>query len=244
MMEHQGSVMFRSAFVALLLGGGAACKRPLTPEEDRARALEIVRTRASADELNGCPADVVPARKATKTGDFNIYCDKRHSWCAEQCFGSDVMACYSLALAIQKDKVAGEWEEPLFYRACALGDMSGCTNRAAGFEVQHPSDEKALHCAARTYENTCVHGDPWGCTIHGIHLMEGKLMKQDLKKARTVLGRSCKYGSEDPACQTARNVLSQLDAYEKEHGETPSPARAEPPGRGEALDLPGQRLSH
>ena len=200
----------------MLLLGGAACQRALTPEEDRAKALDIVRTRASTAEREGCPADVVPERRR-ESEPFETYCDNRLSWCAEQCFeSSDVTACYGLATVFQHDKSTDAWAEPLFYRACAMGSVSGCTNRAAGLEVLRPNDEKVPACAARTYEKTCAHGDPWGCSIYGLNLMKGKLMARDLKKAREVLGRSCKHGPEDPACQAAQNLLSQLDAYEKD----------------------------
>jgi len=202
----------------LFLLGGAACQRALTPEEERARTLELVKTRTSPTEREGCPADVVPER-AQELKPFSKYCEKGLSWCAEQCFGSDATACYSLALVLQGDKSTEELAEPLFYRACALGVISGCTNRASGMQMVSRDDDKVLACTARTYEKTCAQDDPWGCSIHGLNLIQGKLMARDLKKAREVLGRSCKYGPGDPACQAARNLLSQLDAYEKEQGQ-------------------------
>ncbi|RKH33412.1 hypothetical protein D7Y13_06010 [Corallococcus praedator] len=214
--------MLRVVSLALLLLGGAACQRALTPEEDRARALDIVRARASVAEREGCPAEVVPERQA-KSGDFSTYCDKRLSWCAHQCFESDVTACYGLAIVLQEDKRTAEWAEPLFYRSCALGLMSGCTNRAAGLQVLPQPDDTVLACTARTYEKTCSRGDPWGCSMHGLDLVQGKSLARDLKKARNVLGRSCKFGPEDPACQAARKLLSQLDAYEKQQGQQPDP---------------------
>jgi hypothetical protein len=212
--------MFRVVPFALLLLGGVACRRPLTPEEDRAQALDIVRSRVSVVEREGCPADVVPDRPAEKK-DFTTYCDKRFSWCAEACFDSDVTACYSLALVLQGDKQTRDWAEPLFYRSCALGDMSGCTNRAAGLQVEKEGADWRLKCVALTYERTCARGDPWGCAMHGLELVQGKSVPRDLKKAREVLGRACTLGDDDPACKAAKGLVSQIDAYELDQAQAP-----------------------
>ncbi|NBD13434.1 SEL1-like repeat protein [Corallococcus silvisoli] len=214
--------MFRWVSLTAMLVLVGACQRPLTPEEDRAHAVDFVRTRASVAEREGCPADVVSARQA-KLKDFTTYCDARLSKCARQCFESDATACYALALALQNDAATAKWAEPLFYRSCALGVSSGCSNRAAGLQVEQESDDKVLSCAARTFEKTCAQGDPWGCSIHGLNLVQGKLMPRDMKKARDVLGRSCKYGLEDPACQAARSLLAQIDTLELEQVREPLP---------------------
>ncbi|CAM4447704.1 MULTISPECIES: hypothetical protein [Myxococcus] len=214
--------MLRVMILIPLLLVGAACQRPLTPEEDRAQALEIVRSRASVAEREGCPAEAIPERQA-QLENFFIYCDARLSWCAKQCFKSDATACYALAVIFQNDDATDQLAEPLFYRSCTQGVISGCSNRAAGLQIQQQTDDTAMTCAVRTFEKTCALRDPWGCAMHGFNLVQGTHTPRDLKKAREVLGQSCRDGEDDPACQAARGLQSQLDAFDLEQATEPRP---------------------
>ena len=208
----------------------AACDRPVKPEVDAARAREIVQTRVSATEREGCPAEVIPER-ASELELFRLaeYCDKRLAWCAEQCFASDGAACYSLARYFGRDMRSAALVAPLQYRACAHGLMWNCTRRANDMtvslqrsgdavNVQFSDNAKLNACAARTYEKTCALGDAWGCALHANNLFLGLEVKRDWKKAREAATRACSFTSGVDACESAKGVLARLDAEEKAQG--------------------------
>ncbi|AGC43418.1 hypothetical protein MYSTI_02089 [Myxococcus stipitatus DSM 14675] len=219
-------------FVLGLLGGGVACKAPLTPEEDRGRAVEWVRTHSSEPVREECPADRVP-EKETKLGDFKTHCDGRLAWCARQCSdGDDATACYSLAYGFMVKDTHVALMEPLYRRSCVLGAMRGCTLWAGALAYLHGSSDEEKVCLARTYEKTCARGEPMGCAVHGFDLMIGRHAPPDLKKAREVLERVCKATSaDDPACESARDSLAALTSLERNPGTTtPPPATRPRPG--------------
>jgi hypothetical protein len=206
----------------LLLGAG--CKtasasgqapQPSSPEEDAARALMVVQSRATDAEREGCPADAF-APAARETGDaFLTYCDGRRTWCAEQCFGADATACYGLALALQQAEHP-QAAETLFARACTLGVTSGCTNRAAGMLAREPERAAANACAARTFAQACEREDAWGCTMHAGDLLERPDARQHADRIRKALDGGCRYGVEDPACQAAGQLRKALERLETE----------------------------
>ncbi len=201
-------------FVLLALLGSlglTACERPLSPEEDRQQALALVHARASPAEKDGCPADVMPAREHDVEA-LEEHCEKRLTWCAKRCFSDDPAACFSLALVTQRDELDDAAAELLFYRACALGVSSGCTNRAAGMMAYAGEQkDKIAACTARTFQKSCERLDPWGCTMHAANLINGSHVERDLAKAREALERSCRFGPEDPACQYAQGLKAQLE---------------------------------
>ncbi|WP_342380017.1 hypothetical protein NVS55_10665 [Myxococcus stipitatus] len=201
----------RRMFVLAMLGGVVACKAPLTPEEDRARAAEWVRTHLSEPVPEECPADKVP-EKETKLGDFKTHCDARLAWCTRQCSESDdATACYALAHVFMEENTHVALMEPLYRRACVLGAMRGCTFWAGALAFLRGSSDEEKVCLARTYEKTCARGEPRGCLVHGSNLMMGKHAPPDLKKAREVLERVCKASPmDDAACEFARDSLAEL----------------------------------
>ena len=153
--------------------------------------------------LETCPADVLPQRIA----DFENFADRcaeTPDACATRCSEADATACYSLALAVQEVD-SGPVSERLFLRACELGVVSGCTNRAAGMI------EEDFQCSLATFEFTCEQSDPWGCTMLGLFLATGRGVAQDVERARAVLAKSCPYGDEDEACSYAKQILKTLD---------------------------------
>lgn len=103
------------------------------------------------------------------------------------------------------------YSEALFLRACKLGIVSGCTNRAAAMINLKADDEKAVKCAVDTFEKTCEQDDPWGCTMFAYALVAGQGGRpKDLDKALQVLSKSCKYGIGDDACQAANKLAEEI----------------------------------
>jgi hypothetical protein len=176
------------------------------------QALALVRSRASAAEKSGCPADAF-AREERDTEALHEYCQGKAAWCAERCFATDATACYSLALVLQ-DAKHEDASEPLFYRACTQGVTSGCTNRAARMLVLAEDDPSTAACAARTFERACDRSDPWACTMHAHDLLRAPNAEQKLGRIREALARGCRYGEKDPACQAAQKVRKLLEALE------------------------------
>ena len=101
------------------------------------------------------------------------------------------------------------YSEALFLKACSLGSVSACTNRAAG--IQKIEGDKGLDCALRTYEKACELEDPWACTMLGFHLADGKGVEKDLQGALQVIQKSCLYGDQDPACRNALILKKQIE---------------------------------
>jgi hypothetical protein len=93
--------------------------------------------------------------------------------------------------------------EALFLRACTLGIVSGCTNRAAGMD-------RPDACAIRTFQVGCDRDDPWACTMIGFHLIRGIGIAQDRERARQALAKSCRFGEDDPACEYAKRLLNEI----------------------------------
>ena len=157
-----------------------------------------------------CPADVMPATEAPFRS-LEKLCEGDLSACLDRCQGRDASACYWAALRVQglrRDEAASE---ALFLRACSLGVVSGCTNRAAGMTKDGTEGEAVTRCAVRTFERTCHANDPWGCTMFGFHLIKGLGIDRDPDRAARVLRLACaRFGEEDPACARAQELLEQL----------------------------------
>lgn len=155
---------------------------------------------------DACPADVMSER------DVNVAylgdrCIGALSMCIARCRREDANACYALALAVQSLK-RDALSEALFLRACKLGVVSGCTNRAAGMMNQDQA------CSIRSFEKTCNLDDPWGCTMFGYYLVRGDGIVKDHQRARAVLSKSCRFGDEDEACRWAKGILKEVDENE------------------------------
>src|SRR5262249_32146117 len=95
--------------------------------------------------------------------------------------------------------------EALFLKACTLGVVSGCTNRAAN--MHRPIGDA---CAVRTFQSACDRNDPWACTMIGFHLIRGIGIAKDRERARQALAKSCRYGEDDPACEYAKRLLKEI----------------------------------
>ncbi len=168
-----------------------------------AQSLDRERPAWLYKELEACPADH-PGFKTVNKGYSEGFCIDNEDKCLKDCKQSDAIACYSLALGIQRrDEQMSDLYEALFARACRLGHASGCTNRGAGLSHRDPSDPDAAVCYIALYKAACLSDDPWGCTMLGLKLFEGEHIEQDYDEAIKVMSKSCKFGEDDPACSAA-----------------------------------------
>jgi hypothetical protein len=111
-----------------------------------------------ADE---CPADVMPWFEEDVHYPAGR-CKPDLQPCVDRCESSDANACYALAVAVQALETDDPISEALFLRACRLGIVSGCTNRAAGMTYLDPENPKSVPCAARTFRKHA------GATMPGV----------------------------------------------------------------------------
>jgi len=153
--------------------------------------------------LDKCPADVMPAHESSL--DYSMEaCAAAPEQCLRRCQAGNSNDCYAAALVLQEIRHT-PISEALFLRACALGVMSGCTNRAAGMD--RPEGDA---CAIRTFQKGCDRDDPWACTMIGFHLIRGTGIAKDRERARRALSKSCRFGDDDPACEYAKRLLSEI----------------------------------
>ena len=157
--------------------------------------------------MDKCPADIYRNSKVIYKN-HKRYCSENIDACMNSCENGDANYCSSLALHLQSYGFGNPHSEILFSKSCELGLASACTNRASGL-IKH-SGEEYSECAVKTYELTCSSNDAWGCTMYGAFLAQGKGVKKDLNKALSVLEGGCINGVEDPACQNAKNMISQI----------------------------------
>ncbi len=158
-----------------------------------------------------CPFEIFPKAEDEKFYPFDA-CAKYADVCLDKCQNNDGAACYSLAVSVQLKKGAyQDISEFLFLRACKLGVISGCTNRAAGILSRGETDEKSAACAINTFEKTCEKNDSWGCTMFGFMLHRGMSRPKDDEKALQALSKSCKDGEEDDdACIKAKELIEEI----------------------------------
>lgn len=158
-----------------------------------------------------CPAESMPARATLQP----LRADPcqgpgRMESCLAHCETGDANACYWLANGLQPAGGADEGYEPLYQRACSLGLVSGCTNRAAGMLAADADSPEARQCAVQTFAGACDLDDPWACTMYGFHLSRGIGVKADLELALKVLQKSCRFGPQDPACSGAEKLREEI----------------------------------
>jgi len=161
--------------------------------------------------FDACPADAFPAvEKLVPFAAGQEALDADAS--LDRCRANDANACYGAALQAQQLKVPSDYAEALFSRACSLGLVTACTNRAAGLVNAASPQSDPWPCANRTFEAMCGHDDPWACTMWGGSLVRGRGVPKDVGAARKVLPKGCLLGEDDPACEAARKLLREADA--------------------------------
>ena len=200
-----------AGWYTLLLSTGVlllSCAPPESPSEMRESVLrQITQNQEWMSETKQCPADLMPIRE-TPIGEDDCNPPRLRA-CMMSCMGGDGGACFWLAYALQQSKAPEQSYEALYQRSCKLGIVSGCTNRAAGI-LSADKSESSQACAARTFQKTCEHDDPWGCTMYALHLSQGWGIPKDTRLALHVLEKSCKHGPEDEACTRGMEIRDRL----------------------------------
>ncbi len=159
--------------------------------------------------FDACPADVMTINAPSIAG-YPDRCVPGLDACLARCEQHDAVACYAAAADIQptRPKLA----EALFFRACTLGIASGCTNRAAAILVHERDAARTPTCTTRTFELACERQDPWACVMLSRALIDGRGTARDLDRAAAVLSAACRYGDDDPACQSAKDTEALIRA--------------------------------
>ena len=152
--------------ISLVFTSCSVQSQKLEPQQMQSEASQVVSIiQNKPDWLESpdvCPSEIVPKfEKEIKYLDEG--CENNPKQCLENCRNEDGNACYSLALFLQKQKgLVVEQANPLFFRACKFGIISGCTNLAAYKLDLESKDGKYSNCAADTFEKTCQMNDSWG----------------------------------------------------------------------------------
>ena len=174
-------------------------------------AAKVNGKKAWVNDAAVCPALLMPSRAATDTTEDESCYRAPTAACLARCESDSAGSCYWLGQALMQRKAPDRAYEVLFQRSCKLGQASGCTNRAAGMLVEQSDALPAQQCAARTFEKTCALDDPWGCTMLGLHLSRGLGVAPNPKRALEVMRKSCKFGTDDPACSYAMRIRRDIE---------------------------------
>lgn len=200
-----------AALISVVIACGPASAQP--PSVEVLTVTDGVLARGGwLAESQHCPASLMTGRQSLAYLAGRDCLPGRMTSCLSRCASNDGGACYWLAESVQEAHGDERASEALFQRACRLGIVSGCTNRAAGImKESSPDDSKVKACAARTFGVACQHDDPWACTMRAALLSRGLGVAQDREEALKVLLKSCKYGPDDPACEYARRLRAELE---------------------------------
>jgi len=224
MFKKKGLIFLTALIVSLAACAAPLSKQTVEPQSKNSASqsemreiVAVIKNKPDWLETNDvCPVDIIPAVEKD-LGYLEENCENSPQLCFENCRKENAGACYELAISIQR-KLATETPEtiPLFFRACKLGIISGCTNTAAGRLSINSGDQKASKCIADTFEKTCSMNDPWGCTMYGKLLVYGYGREKNLFEAVKYLEKACKrFGSEDAACQNAMQVKEEIEQSKK-----------------------------
>lgn len=199
--------MTRFIFLPLLLLF-AGC----TPAQDLNQTAEAL-TREQPKWLfgpaeNACPADVMTDQPAPVRY-LGEVCVENPKKCAEGCKNGAGNDCFAMALAVEPIRGQTKLADRLFYRACSLGVISACSNRASSMS----SDESV--CQVRTYEKACNRSDPWACLTLGMYLARGMGVDRDLPRARRLITESCELVDDEEWCAYGLDMLMEIDRIEK-----------------------------
>lgn len=209
---------------------------PAFPQEQTSQAdqyREIQRRLAANSQAqslwNACPADIFKTEKAFWSGlidnpDYEAGdCEQDAPGCYRHCFEArNENACFALALTLQlnTERALSRHWETMFAVACAMGSAGGCTNRGAGIRngryEDDPFSDKSEGvrdaCLFRTFEQSCLADDAWGCTMHGMAYQYGEGVKADPEVAKEFYLRSCALVPDFDACDTAHEQIDEIDA--------------------------------
>jgi hypothetical protein len=190
---------------ATLIAAGLGLATSPFAASDAAKVLEDMEAAKPGwlPDLGICPVDAMPARE-TLLDYSRERCAADLEQCVRHCQAGNANDCYVSALILQEVRHS-PISDAFFLRACTLGIVSGCINRAAGMDSGQGGD-----CAIHTYDMGCDRSDPWACTMLGFHLARGIGIAKDTERARRALSKSCRYGGTDQACGFGRALLHEI----------------------------------
>ncbi|GMV29276.1 MAG: hypothetical protein AMXMBFR59_14010 [Rhodanobacteraceae bacterium] len=201
------------AIVASLVVPGIAFGQT-EKQEPEPLAKAIAEKAEWAADLQICPSKLMARREATDHLVANECNAGDLSGCLRKCTAGKPGACYWLAYELEQRSFPSRTYDVLYLRACKLGVMSGCTNRAAGILEEAGASDEARTCAAATFDKVCALDDPRACTMNALLLSRGIGVPQDIPRALKSLQKSCKYGPEDKACVYAGRIRRDIEAMD------------------------------
>jgi len=201
------SALRAQPLLALLLLSACAGSQAPSDEPDII-SREILKYQTWVTESEACPSELMPNLEIPLKENT---CESSHlDACLSRCTSGDGSSCYWLAYALQQSKAPAPASDVLYQRACNLGIISGCTNRAADLVNQGIDGSRVQTCAAQTFSKGCSLNDPWACTMYALHLGRGMGVPKDKAAALKALEKSCRYGEKDPACVRGMQLKEQL----------------------------------
>jgi uncharacterized protein YbaP (TraB family) len=182
---------------------------------NRDRALALLDTRPGwLPEPQLCASELVRDASNLTPTEVNHCAPDAHA-CLIACGEGDALSCMRAADAFMDQGEELERVMALYWRACELGLLEGCTSQAGSLLLD--DERRAVWgCAAETLELACVRGEPWGCTLYGAGLAWGRGIAEDRHAARQTLARACELGPASKACKHARQLSAKLAAAEEE----------------------------
>lgn len=195
------------SFKAALIGDGVgvAVYTPTT----KSVADAVIAHADWAEDAGRCPVDLLGNTPQVEIGDDACIWTDGNA-CLKRCESGDASACYWLGrdlLVREQPQSAGV----LLSRACRLGAVPACTNRAIEQFARDERSAASLRCAYLSVEKTCALGDAWGCAMQGGLLRTGNGVARDLDKARAVLEKACAGAPQTAACAAAGRTLRKID---------------------------------
>ena len=188
-------------------GAASAAVAPIVARVEADRGLQRFYRMCPADvagKLSTLFASLAPSNRRDCSADPEA--------CYRACAEHDGKACFDLAQALEDARPPVDYRviKPLFAVACALGDASGCTNRASALrnvDGDDPLDhaaESADACEFRSFKYACAHDDAWGCAMLGQAALNGEGVARDPAMAQRSFAASCLIEPESDACRFAK----------------------------------------
>ncbi|WP_457797683.1 tetratricopeptide repeat protein [Methylocystis sp. S23] len=224
---------FAKHFVACCLAASivtsaqAEEKTKLNEPEARALMAAMDREQTMLASYQSCPAEIF--RSAVTLGSFfaakeeatEKACALNPAGCLSACLTRHSEDhCYRLALALQEreDLVPPRYAQILFAAACAQGEPSGCTNRAAHLRnameasdpLQRLTGDELAACEHRSFKIACKNDDGWGCAMLGQSYRYGEGTQRNEAAARRFYKKACARGPDSQACGFARADLDEM----------------------------------
>lgn len=205
--------IFRCLTIAMLALPLNACWKPAAPLPSTLPEVTqaVLAQPAWLAETQRCPAEFLARKEESLRTNREYACPSGNPGeCFARCVSGAAESCYWLGQTLQEKKATTEAVDALFVRSCKLGIASGCTNFTAGLPDGKKDKPEVRACTLQTYERTCGHNDPWGCTMYAFELTRHNHSAADRTKALAALAKSCLNGQDDPACNYGHALRQRL----------------------------------